>query len=240
MTVLEDGAAIHDARLGARYTPDWLDADWWQAAGRVSARGSGRGEVLFVESDAGPAVLRHYRRGGLVARLNRDRYWYQGVERTRPFREFRLLAWASARDLPVPAPLAARFQRRGPWYVADLLTAAIPGTHSLSQELSRAPGQVPWAAIGAAIARLHGAGVFHADLNAHNVLLDGTRAWLVDLDRGERRQPAAAWQQANLARLLHSLRKLGAAERVPAFEREAWPTLCAAHAHGLAAGSPPA
>lgn len=234
MTVLDDGAAIHDAlRLGAELVRGWFEPDWWEASGRLEGRGSGRGEVQFVRSDAGPGVLRHYRRGGMMARLNRDRYWFQGPERTRPFREYRLLAWASAQGLPVPAPLAARYRRQGPWYSADLLSAAIPDTRSLAQALLETPRLLPWAAIGTAIAQVHGAGVFHADLNAHNVLLDGERAWLVDFDRGERRAQATAWQQANLARLERSLTKLGVRHALPAFEREAWPALCAAHVQGL-------
>lgn len=235
MTVLDDGAAIHDARrMGAEALPQWFEPGWWEAAGRVGGRGGGRGEVLYVSTDAGPGVLRHYRRGGLVARINRDRYWFQGAERTRPFREFRLLDWASARALPVPAPLAARYRRHGPWYSADLLSAAIPHTATLARALAETPGALPWAAVGDCIGRVHAAGVFHADLNAHNVLLDGERAWLVDFDRGERRRPAPAWQQANLARLLHSLHKLGARERVAGFEREGWRALCAAHARACA------
>jgi 3-deoxy-D-manno-octulosonic acid kinase len=234
VTVLDDGAALHDARrLGAQLVPGWFDPGWWEAAGCMDGRGSGRGEVQFVRTEAGLAVLRHYRRGGMLARLNRDRYWYQGPERTRPFREYRLLAWASAQGLPVPAPLAARYRRQGHWYTADLLSAAIPHTRSLAQALQETPRQLPWASIGTAIAKLHAAGVFHADLNAHNVLLDGECAWLVDFDRGERRVPAPAWQQANLARLERSLTKLGAREVLPAFEREVWPVLCAAHAQAL-------
>lgn len=234
MTVLDDGAAIHDARrMGATLAAGWFEPGWWEAAGRLQGRGSGRGEVQFVRTEAGPAVLRHYRRGGMVARLNRDRYWFQGAERTRPFREFRLLAWASAQGLPVPAPLAARYRRQGPWYTADLLSAAIPDTRPLARALEETPREVPWALIGSSIAKVHAAGIFHADLNAHNVLLDGERAWLVDFDRGERRAPAPAWQQANLDRLLRSLAKLGVHEALPAFERVEWPALCAAHAQGL-------
>ena len=239
VTVLDDGAALHDARrLGATLVAGWFEPGWWEAAGHLDGRGSGRGEVQFVRTEAGPAVLRHYRRGGMLARLNRDRYWFQGAERTRPFREYRLLAWASAQGLPVPAPLAARYRRKGHWYTADLLSAAIPHTRSLAQALRETPRQLPWASIGSAIAMLHGAGVFHADLNAHNVLLDGERAWLVDFDRGEQRTPAPAWQQANLGRLMRSLNKLGVREALPAFEREQWPALCAAHAAGLATAAP--
>ncbi|HQY35389.1 MAG TPA: hypothetical protein PLI00_02325 [Pseudomonadota bacterium] len=46
MTVLDDGAAIHDVRrLGAELVRGWFEPGWWEAAGRMEGRGSGRGEV---------------------------------------------------------------------------------------------------------------------------------------------------------------------------------------------------
>ncbi|MGH7487911.1 MAG: lipopolysaccharide kinase InaA family protein, partial [bacterium] len=67
---------------------------------------------------------------------------------------------------------------------------------------------LPWHAIGACIRRFHDAGIYHADLNAHNIMLDNKDAvYLLDFDRGERRTPVILWQQANLARLSRSLRK---------------------------------
>lgn len=52
--------------------------------------------------------------------------------------------------------------------------------------------------------------MWHADLNAWNILLDAhADVWLIDFDRGRLRPPAVSWQQANLARLRRSLEKLG-------------------------------
>ena len=59
------------------------------------------------------------------------------------------------------------------------------------------------------IARIHRAGLDHADLNAHNLLFeDGGRGWVIDLDRSQLRIPATPWREANLARLERSLLKL--------------------------------
>jgi 3-deoxy-D-manno-octulosonic acid kinase len=66
-----------------------------------------------------------------------------------------------------------------------------------------------WAEIGRVIRRFHNAGVWHADLNAHNVLLDANGAvTLIDFDRARFRPPAKRWREVNLARLLRSLNKL--------------------------------
>ena len=210
-------------------------ARWLARAGSRDASG-GRGGALHVRGEFGDAVLRHYRRGGLVARVSDDRYFWTGADRTRPFREFRVLARAHGEGLPVPAPIAAAYTREGPTYRGDILVASVPDARTLAQ-LVAANDPVDWAAIGTAIARCHRAGYFHADLNAHNVLLDASgHAWLIDFDRACVRAPDQRWQQANLARLQHSLRKIGATD-APGFARRDWPALAAAHAAAVGGAS---
>src|SRR5688572_14490411 len=159
------------------------------------AERGGRGAVWFVRGEFGSGVLRHYRRGGLIARINGDRYLWQDEEATRGFREFRLLATLLARGLPVPAPLVAGYRRYGLYYRADLLTALIPQAQTLAQRLKHGwPDLATWRQIGATLASFHAAGAYHADLNAHNVMLDDAGGvWLIDFDRGELRAPVWAW-----------------------------------------------
>jgi len=176
----------------------------------------GRGAAWFVRTDAGDAVLRHYRRGGMVARFSRDTYLWSGAERTRSFREFRLLRALRERGLPVPTPLAAAYWRRGAGYRAALLVMRIADAESMGALFDR--GAVPpWSAIGGMLARFHREGACHADLNVDNVLMDaGGKPWLIDFDRGTLRVPARGWQQANIARLQRSLRKrLGTRAKEP-------------------------
>ena len=179
-------------------------------AGQASAESGrgGRGAVWFVSGSFGEAVLRHYRRGGLVARLLRDRYLYTSAERSRAFREFRLLHALRGRGLPVPRPLLAGVRPQGPWYSADILLERVRAARTLAECLPE-PADVPWERVGAALARFHDAGAYHADLNAHNILLAGAEqaVWLIDFDRGALRPPGR-WREANLARLRRSLRKL--------------------------------
>lgn len=242
ITPTANGAIIHDpASLGDPAERRWFDPAHWSAHGPLSAPAGGRGGAWLVNTPAGPALLRHYLRGGLVARFNQDRYFWRDAESTRSFREFRLLAAARDEGLEAPAPLAARYSRKGIWYRADILVRAIAGTESLAVRLRKAPGAIPWASIGRTIGRFHATGFMHADLNAHNVLLGQHDAvWLVDFDRGERRAPEDGWEQANLSRLHRSLQKLGAPDLVVGFEREAWPALAQAHAAREAARVEPA
>lgn len=220
---------LYDAALLGQLTLEraqsWLCEQRWRSAGTVEDSAAGRGTTLFVESDSlGGFVLRRYQRGGWMAPLMTDRYLWTGALRARPVREWRLLARLFAAGLPVPRPVAAGYWRAGPTYRAALLTCRLWGTQSLAQRLSQAPLPAStWRAIGACIRRFHQAGVDHADLNAHNVLIDAVdRAYLVDFDRGRLRRPAAGWRRRNLARLLRSLRKLGVEQRYPGFMATAW------------------
>lgn len=165
----------------------------------------GRQAAWFVQADFGQAVLRHYRRGGLMARLTANRYVWSGEENTRCFREFRLLAFMHARGLPVPRPLAAGYWRRGITYRAALLTQRLVNTQPLVECL------VPenQAAVAMALFRMHQEGVWHADLNAWNILLDAQgRAWVIDFDKSELKALTPELRQANLLRLRRSLVKL--------------------------------
>jgi 3-deoxy-D-manno-octulosonic acid kinase len=128
--------------------------------------------------------------------------------------------------LPVPAPVAARYERGGLFYRADLVTAELPTRLTLAQALSAGPlDAATWREVGACIGQLHAHGVHHADLNAHNLLLgeDGT-VYVLDFDRGRRRS-RGAWEHAVLERLQRSLRKVTAGLPGGRFDEAAWQDL---------------
>lgn len=173
------------------------------------------------------AALRHYRRGGMVRRVVRSAYLWTGLERTRAFREWRLLAALYAEGLPVPRPLAARVVRGGLWYRADLLTEWLPATRSLVSLLADGePNAETWRQVGRTLRRFHAAGVWHADLNAHNILVDQAGGvYVVDFDRGRRRPLDGRWARANLSRLRRSLEKVHATGRALYYTRAGWSAL---------------
>ncbi len=182
-------------------------ANWGERARPVGE--GGRGSAWFIDAPFGQCVLRHYLRGGMAAHLSRDRYLWQGAERTRSFAEFRLMRKLIAQKLPVPRPLAAFYMRDGLRYRAALLMERLEGVRSLAERAQAAGRAAPWEEAGRLIARFHRAGLDHADLNAHNILFDDAgHGWLIDLDRGALRIPATRWRERNLRRLLRSLLKL--------------------------------
>ena len=204
------GAIVFDPARMRQAAPEMLDPDHWRGSASPVQDG-GRGAAWFVRGDFGDAVLRHYRRGGLAARLGRSRYFWLGEARVRCLAEFRLLAGLRAERLPVPAPLLAGYWRKGLHYGVAILVERIPGARALASWLAKDPDGAPWEPVGAMLARFHRVGLDHADLNAHNILLDGAGApWLIDFDRSRRRDADGAWRQANLDRLARSLAKLSA------------------------------
>lgn len=222
---LHGGALLHDADLPEAAEPRWFDREHWLKSGAVGLETSGRGSVLIVDRGREAWVLRHYRRGGLVARFVEDHYLWLGRDRTRAFREWRLLATLSGRGLPVPKPVAAAVRRAGPIYTADIITVYLPGTRKLSAYI--AAGEVPesaWPEAGRVVAALHNHGVDHPDLTAHNLLLDEQgKVFVVDFDNAFSRPPGR-WQEAGLRRLQRSLRKV-ALETGTEFNAAAWRAL---------------
>jgi 3-deoxy-D-manno-octulosonic acid kinase len=205
--MLADPAMLGNSLLEAGES--LFDPQFWAADGEVSAPLGGRGAAWFIGSGERQWVLRHSRRGGLLAAINRDRYLWIGEPRVRSFAEWRMLEALAGGGLPVPKPVAALYRRSGLIYRCDLITERITDSQPLSAALAAAAlPESAWREIGTVIARLHRAGADHADLNAHNILCATSGAVsVIDFDRG-RLRAAGAWQQKNLARLQRSLNKI--------------------------------
>jgi 3-deoxy-D-manno-octulosonic acid kinase len=215
-------AVIYDATRFADCDPQWFDQGYYREHGAVMHSTTGRGGVLLLQRPDETWVLRHYHRGGFVAKAVYDHYFWTGLHWNRAFREWRLLARLHEWQLPAPRPIAARVVRRGLVYQADIVTRFIPDTQPLSSAL-RAGGvsDEQWTRIGAMLREFHGHGVDHPDLTAHNVLLGPADAvFLVDFDNA-RLRPSGAWARAGLARFERSLRKV-AHETGAQFDARAW------------------
>jgi 3-deoxy-D-manno-octulosonic acid kinase len=201
---------LYDATTVGQVTNAWFSPEYWQAQHAVIGQARGRGTTWFLRQANAEWVLRRYRRGGMMAPMLGDRYVWTGLRNTRAWREWRLLAQLRDAGLPVPAPIAVQVCRRGLLYRAAIMTRRIPDSQPLAQRLQQAAlPAATWQAIGRCLRRFHLAGADHADLNAHNILLDSQDAvYVIDFDRGVLRAAGGAWQHANLHRLKRSLTKL--------------------------------
>lgn len=199
----------------------------WASSDALEEVAGGRQSVYFLRSQGERWVLRHYRRGGLVAALCKDRYLWLGAQRTRCVREWRLLADLYRHGLPVPEPVAACYVRSRFTYRADLITLALPASRTLADAITGAAlDESRWRMVGATLARFHGHGVQHADLNAHNVLLDADQVYVLDFDRG-RLRARGAWEAAVLQRLRRSLDKIQRQRSDVRFGEREWSWLLA-------------
>lgn len=194
----------------------------------------GRGRVAVVGGAEGRWAVRHYRRGGAIARLLGDRYLRIGFPR--PLVEL----WASVRvrelGIDTPQIVAGALYPGGPFYRADLVTAFVEKSRDLASALFGERAGPPdferteaLAATGRLVAKMAARGVLHADLNASNVLLvaekGGVRPLLLDLDRCRIRTGGRERLRGRLlGRLERSLQKIGAASQTP-LRSEEWATL---------------
>lgn len=230
------GAILYDASVLRNPHAPLFERAYWMQQGVLQEVAGGRGSVCFLHTGAGNWVLRHYRRGGLAAKVSGDKYWWSGQERTRSFLEWRLLARLHSMGLPVPAPVAAGYVRSSLWYSADLITQEIPHSRTLADAITGASlPQSGWHDIGRVIGRFHCHGVQHADLNAHNILLTSAAeasVYLIDFDRG-RIRARGSWEQLVLARLKRSLEKVCRQRAQVNFGPEQWAWLLQGWSQGL-------
>jgi len=191
------------------FKPAMLSSDYWEQEDSIVGSAQGRGTTWFVDHQEQQWVLRHYYRGGLIGKLNKDSYIFISQASTRAAQEFQLLSVMQTWQLPAPKPVAYRVRRQGLFYQADLLSTRITNAKDLVAILTeQSISDDIWFSVGQTIKKFHNRGIYHHDLNAHNILLDhNDEPWLIDFDRGDLRVINKSWQQANLKRLLRSFRK---------------------------------
>jgi len=179
----------------------------------------GRGSVARVDIPGiGYVFVRDYRHGGLLRAVLGRRFFIPGRET----RELLILQAARSRNLPVPVPVACARENRGIGlgYFARIVTAEIPNASSLVptlwEKMNQARDTAPlFRSVGEIIRAMHDAGIYHHDLNMHNILVDeDDRVFIIDFDRAWiRTRLGNRGRIANLRRLLRSGRKLSRLHR---------------------------
>lgn len=190
------------------------------AAARPDAQAyTGRGAAWRMTTPHGDWLVRHYRRGGAIARVLHDEYLRAGEPR--PLRELHASIVARARGVDTPEVVAAIAYLSGPLYRADLATRFVAGSRDLASvtfepddDPRPADAAAAWHAAGRLLRVTFAAGIEHADLNLRNILIadaaGAPRALLLDLDRAvvHERPLTTAVRSGMLARLHRSRRKL--------------------------------
>ncbi|WP_111978235.1 3-deoxy-D-manno-octulosonic acid kinase [Algibacillus agarilyticus] len=216
---------------------DWFKPSHWQAQKKITGHSAGRNITYFFQENKTQYVLRHYYRGGLIGKILTDAYVFLGLKNTRVYREFALLEEMQRLNLPVPIPVAAKISQNFHLYRADIIMQQIPHAQDLSQRLlTDILTDNDWQTIGTTLAKFHNAGIYHADLNIHNIMIDDEKkVWLIDFDRGQKKKIATQWQQANMSRLLRSFNKEKMKNSQLNWNEQAWLTLESAYFNALVA-----
>lgn len=222
-------AELHQAGKHYLFNTDCVDPDpalFEHPPSNTSTDQQGRGTVYFKKVNSRgqslSLVIKNYQRGGMVRYVNRQLYLHRNHQHTRVWREFRLLLALKELGQPVPLPIAGLAQMKFPGcYTSVIITQEIKHSVTLADYLQR-PQQLStantaadtlWHKIGAVIKRLHNASVYHADLNASNILItDNDDIYLIDFDKGAIKStpsstPLTDWRADNLQRLQRSLLK---------------------------------
>jgi hypothetical protein len=195
-----------NAQINGLVTPD--------CCSDVQASGNRRSALLLRIAGLPPLFVRRSRRGGLMRFLARDLYagWAP-----RPLRELIVSATARRRGLPVADAIGAIVETAGPglyrgWFLSRALDGVTLWNLLLGREHQlRAPALTQ---ARASIDRMHDGGLYHADLNLHNLLVCAgghpPRVVVLDLDKA-RLYPDAltpALRRANFHRLARSALRL--------------------------------
>ncbi|HXZ84446.1 MAG TPA: lipopolysaccharide kinase InaA family protein [Myxococcota bacterium] len=183
---------------------------------RAPRRGRGAAPSVSLRRDA-HVVLRRYQHGGLFRGITRALY----LGPARALAELHVTARAEASGAPVPHVIClALWPAAGPFWSALIGTREERGARDLLEALLAAPDARARRAllreVGAAVRRLHDAGVDHRDLQLRNILVveeaGRRRIVVVDLDRAvyhPRGALAPRLRARNLGRLTRSAVKAG-------------------------------
>lgn len=199
---------IVNKRFKEEIDSQWFDNKYWLNQGRLLGASSGRGSAWMVKTGNVKMMLRHYYRGGFPAKFNKDKYLWTGLNNTRGFSEYRLLVKMHELNLPVPEPIAAQVCKVGSFYQANILIEYISHQSTFALLLNTDSPQESWQQLGKVIAEFHNQGIYHADLNANNILVGDELIYLIDFDHSKQRTPRKIWQNSNIKRLKRSIDKL--------------------------------
>ena len=184
---------------------------------RTAGAGAGNRRSGFaLEIPGGPSLFaRRARRGGFMRFILSD--LYAGLH-PRPLRELAVAAEARRRGIAVAEPIGAMIQWVAPAVYRGVFLTRLMSGMTLWEFLCADDDEVVRAHVLAQTRReidtMHQAGLFHADLNLHNLFITNSgedfAAVILDLDKAKlvATPIPAAMRQRNFERLARSARKL--------------------------------
>ena len=75
---IDGGRMLYDTLRTSNFSPAFFEPEYWRGHDAIEGSALGRGTTWFIRSGDSRFVLRHYRRGGLMARVSKDAYLWRG------------------------------------------------------------------------------------------------------------------------------------------------------------------
>ncbi len=214
---IELGRAVFLLRRGIlRHAPTIAAALRTMSSSRAPEGAGNRGSGRLLRLEGGPDLfVRQAKRGGLARFFLRDTF--VGIS-ARPFNELAVATKAFQRGIPVAEPMGAMVHWIVPGvYRGFFLSRAIPGMtlwEFMRTDDDPIVRRHVLMAARAAIVTMHDKGLFHADLNLHNLIVtqagETFKIVILDLDKARLHDSPLrpALRKKNARRLLRSAGKL--------------------------------
>lgn len=199
--------------IKSKLNSEQFELSYWLSQKNCKYLSGGRGQSLKINIEGNTYVLKKYLRGGLLAKLLYNRYFWFGCTKSRPHLEKNILMYAKKLGLPVPNFAAYYVQKTGLFYRATIITKYINNLGTLASYLeSKELSDEQWLDLAALINRFHQAQINHVDLNADNILLHMNKGALtfsvIDFDKARIENHYDKWPLENIMRLQRSLFKI--------------------------------
>ena len=162
-------------------------------------------------------IKKHYIRKGLMTFLG-DKYITPlfGLANTRSYSEFKILNFLHKHNFNTCKPIIGWLNFQNPFiYRASLIVERFEEVITLSDHLQNNADEKLFYNLGQQISSMHKLGVYHGDLNAHNILIETKDVFninIIDFDKsliGVNCKLFPGLMSNNLSRLRQSLVKLG-------------------------------
>ena len=174
----------YNSNVFSNFSNKLFNIDYISKEGLIKSVMDGRGKALELEYGGKSYFLKHYIRGGFVAKISYDRYIFNSLASTRAVKEYNFLNTMNDKGLPVPKAAALQVITNRFTYKADLITCKIENEGTLYEFIkNNKMTKVLWNSLGTTIEKFYQENVYHSDLNAKNIIIDkDNNFFLLDFD----------------------------------------------------------
>ena len=174
----------YDPNALKNFSSKLFNIDYITKEGLIKSIISGRGKTYEIEFGGNRFILKHYIRGGFIAKISYDKYFFDTVSSSRAVKEYNFLNNLFSKDLPVPKPVALQVIINKFTYTADLITRKINNEGTLYDFVKNKKMNLKlWDTLENTLQKFYKENVYHSDLNAKNIIIDNTdNFYFLDFD----------------------------------------------------------